>query len=478
MGNTASVAGHGCLVSAVAGNSARVQVEGGPLLGPNGVHPYNLNFPVKPVAVTFPETSKQVADIVKCATEYGYKVQARSGGHSYGNYGLGGMDGAVVVDMKNFKQFSMNKNTYTATIGPGLSMRELDMHLYNSGKRAMAHGICPGVGVGGHLTIGGKGPTSRQWGLALDHIEEIEIVLSNYSIVKASDSLNPDIFFAVKGAAASYGVVTEFKVRTEPAQKQAVQYSYTINLGSITERARLLRDWQAFVADPQLTRKFAGSLIVFPKSIVITGIFYGTKDEYDSLGLEERFPKSNPGNIVILTDSLAMTTNAVEDVVLGITTDIPWYFYSKSIGLSRKNLIPPSGMEDILNYLDGAPVGLDFWFVTFDLVGGAVNDYATNSTGYPHREILIWVDAMLGGIIIPTTKPQYDFLDGFWHAVIRALPLPESDVPVYPGYVDPRLPNAQRHYWGPNLERLGQIKAAVDPDDVFHNPQGVQVGRT
>jgi FAD/FMN-containing dehydrogenase len=51
------------------------------------VHPYNLNFPVTPAAIAFPKTSDQIAAIVKCAAENGYKVQARSGGHSYGNYG-------------------------------------------------------------------------------------------------------------------------------------------------------------------------------------------------------------------------------------------------------------------------------------------------------------------------------------------------------------------------------------------------------
>ncbi|KAE8356261.1 hypothetical protein BDV28DRAFT_154740 [Aspergillus coremiiformis] len=475
MGNAVSVPGHDCLVSAVGGNGLQVQVQGQSLLGLHGVHAYNLNFPVKPAAVTFPETPQQVADIVKCATQYGYKIQARSGGHSFANFGLGGTDGAVVVDMRHFKQFEMDEDKYTATIGPGLSLGELDSHLYKSGKRAMAHGICPDVGVGGHLTIGGKGPTSRQFGLALDHIEAVEVVLANSSIVRVSDTLNPDIFFAVKGAAASYGIVTEFHVRTEPAQNQAVQYSYTISLGIIAERTQLLRDWQAFVADPELTRKLASSLVVFPTSIVIKGTFYGSKEEYDKLNLEGRFRITNPGNVIVLTDWLAMNTHAVEDLVLHIGNDIPWYFYSKSIGLSRETLIPASDLDVALQYLDDAPVGLDFWFIIFDLVGGAVNDYPTNATGYPYRDILIWVEAMLGGVTGPTSQREYEFLDGFWNILAQSLPVPESDVPVYPGYVDPRIPNAQYHYWGSNLERLQEIKAVLDPGDVFHNPQSIQV---
>lgn len=51
------------------------------------VNRYNLNIPVTPAAVTFPTSSQQVAAIVKCAVDNGYPVQAKSGGHSYGNYG-------------------------------------------------------------------------------------------------------------------------------------------------------------------------------------------------------------------------------------------------------------------------------------------------------------------------------------------------------------------------------------------------------
>jgi hypothetical protein len=51
------------------------------------VKPYNLNIKVTPLAVTFPQTVAHVQSAVKCAGQYGAKVQAKGGGHSYGNYG-------------------------------------------------------------------------------------------------------------------------------------------------------------------------------------------------------------------------------------------------------------------------------------------------------------------------------------------------------------------------------------------------------
>lgn len=84
---TTAAAAHNCLLSAVNGNTALISFQNDFLYGVTAVHEYSLNFPVTPAAVTFPKTSEQVAAIVRCAAEYEYKVQARGGGHSFGNYG-------------------------------------------------------------------------------------------------------------------------------------------------------------------------------------------------------------------------------------------------------------------------------------------------------------------------------------------------------------------------------------------------------
>jgi FAD/FMN-containing dehydrogenase len=51
------------------------------------VKPYNLNYATTPAAYTFPKTPQQVSEVVKCAHTAKIAVQARSGGHSYANYG-------------------------------------------------------------------------------------------------------------------------------------------------------------------------------------------------------------------------------------------------------------------------------------------------------------------------------------------------------------------------------------------------------
>jgi hypothetical protein len=72
------------------------------------IDPYNLRLKYIPTAVTLPSTPQQVSDIVVCAAAVGVKVQARSGGHSYGSFSLGGKNDSLVVDLRNFNTISLD----------------------------------------------------------------------------------------------------------------------------------------------------------------------------------------------------------------------------------------------------------------------------------------------------------------------------------------------------------------------------------
>lgn len=73
------------------------------------------------------------------------------------------------------------------------------------------------VGIGGHALHGGYGLSSHTYGLTLDFIVSAEVVLADSTIVTASSTSHPDLFWALRGAGFSYGIVTSFQFRTIPA---------------------------------------------------------------------------------------------------------------------------------------------------------------------------------------------------------------------------------------------------------------------
>jgi hypothetical protein len=128
MGNTQSASPNslvGCLQSTIP--SSLVSSPSDLLYYIKDVTPYNTNIKVSPVAVVVPQTVVHVQSAVKCAGKYGAKVQAKSGGHSYGNYG-------------NFNQSDWNRMTDSRQHGVVVMVI---LWLWTSRTWSPSHGMPP-----------------------------------------------------------------------------------------------------------------------------------------------------------------------------------------------------------------------------------------------------------------------------------------------------------------------------------------------
>ncbi|TDZ33027.1 FAD-linked oxidoreductase sorD [Colletotrichum spinosum] len=467
MGQKPSTPLASCLDKVCDGRSSCVAYPNDPLYQINWVKPYNLDLPVEPIAVARPSTKEDIAGFVKCAADNGVKVQPKSGGHSYANFGLGGTDGALVVDLVNFQHFSMDTDTWQATIGGGHRLHDMTEKLHDNGQRAMSHGTCPGVGIGGHATIGGLGPSSRMWGSCLDHVLEVEVVTADGKIQRASETQNSDLFFALKGAGAGFGVITEFVVKTHPEPGDIVQYSYAITFARHRDLAPVFKNWQDLITDPELDRRFSSEFVMQELGVIITATFYGTEDEFKDTGIPDRMPAGKVS--VVVNDWLGDVAQKAQDAALWLS-ELQSPFTAKSLAFTRDDLLTEKGIQDVMNYIDAADRGTLIWFLIFDVTGGAINDVAMNATAYRHRDKIMFCQGY--GVGFPTlSQKTKDFMSGVASTIRKASP---NELSTYAGYVDPTLEDAQDKYWGTNLPALQRIKAEWDPEDLFSNPQSVR----
>ena len=464
-----------CVVKALNGKSSRVAFSDKILFDFLDVKRYNLAYDTKPIAITYPETPQEISGIVKCAATANVFVQARSGGHSFGNYGLGGDDGAVVVDTKYLNNLTYDTSDQTAHIGPGNHLEDVNQFLLEY-DRLVPHGDAPQVGVGGHYTIGGLGRISRQYGAATDQIIDAEVVLANGSIITASSTENTDMFFAIRGAGASFGIVTDFHVKTHPAPGNAIAYTYNITVGDPESQAASFKAWQKLISDPDFSWKVSTQFIVFPFGCVITGFFFGSKKEFSALNLQADLPNIDDDAInVEVVDAAIAVGHDLSDLGLQLFGGIATNFYSKSLSFTNKTLMTDEGIDAMFQYFDKASHNLELlavpWFVIFDLEAGKINEVAEDATAYAFRDTIYFLQSYAVDALGLFDKQTRGFLDDLNEVIIDHNPDVEGS---YPGYVDPYLQDAQKQYWGSNLPRLQEIKAKRDPKNLFRNPQSVK----
>ncbi|KAF4991022.1 hypothetical protein FGRMN_8101 [Fusarium graminum] len=469
MGNRNSSPIRDCLDAICTNRSACVTYPDQPLFA-WWAKPFNIEFPVIPAAIIRPENTIEVSETVKCAKQHGYRVQAKSGGHSYGNYGLGGLDGAVSIDLVHLKNFQMDTETWHASFGSGNTLGDLDKGLHANGRRAIAHGTCPSVGTGGHLTVGGLGPISRMWGSSLDHLVEMEVVTADGTIQTASLHNNSDLFWAMRGAGASFGIATNFVVKTQEEPGNIVQYSYNIDFGSQEDTAGLYKEWQALVADPYMDRRFSSLFVVHPLGALITGTFFGTEDEYQTTGIPDRLPGIDKG-VVQLTNWLGHLLHGAEGVGCAVGS-VPNAFYGKSLALSKQDLLDDSAIDDLFGYLKDARSETTPVTIIFNTEGGAMMDTPANATAYPHRDSVIMYQSYGLGVVKVSGATRM-LLDGVHERIQRSAPGART---TYAGYIDAWIDRdaAQKLYWADNLPQLREIKKVWDPEDIFQNPQSVE----
>ncbi|KAM6532654.1 hypothetical protein FALCPG4_005706 [Fusarium falciforme] len=113
------------------------------------------------------------------------------------------------------RNVSVDLAARTVTYEGGCLFGDVDSALAAHGL-ATVGGLYNQTGVGGLVLGGGHGFLTARHGLAIDNLVSVEMVLADGSIVEVSETQKPDLFWAVRGAGAQFGIVTRFTSRAHP----------------------------------------------------------------------------------------------------------------------------------------------------------------------------------------------------------------------------------------------------------------------
>lgn len=397
-----------------------------------------------PGLVLRPATTAEVVDalaFVRAHPELPFGL--RSAGH--GVSGRSTNDGGIVVSLAAMNAIEvLDESRRLIKVGPGARWMDVAeaIHPYGWGLSSGDYG---GVGVGGLATAGGVGWLARKHGLTIDHLVAVEMVLADGSVVRASATENADLFWAVRGAGANFGVVTSFEFEVYDVGN----VGFAQLVVAADDPAELLVKWGRAIEEAP--RDVSGQLIMGPPrpgQPAFAQLMAVVDNDDPETIVEQLQPIAAIAPLyqqnVVLTPYLGVISNAADG----------GYHQGAGEPTSRSGLIEhltPEFARAVVKLLAGGAV---HWF-QIRTVGGAVADVAPEETAYAHRS------ANFSVIVMGSSKQR---VDAAW------APLEKFFEGLYLSFETDQSPERVEDAFPPDtLARLRDLKHRYDPDNLFRD---------
>jgi FAD/FMN-containing dehydrogenase len=174
---------------------------------------WNAMIDRRPSLIARCADTDDVRAAVTLAREHGLLVSVKGGGHNVGGKAI--CDGGLTIDLSAMKGIEVDTGSATARADPGLLWEEFDRATH-AHDLATVGGVVGTTGIAGLTLGGGQGWLTGRYGLSLDNLLAIDVVTAHGTLQRASASENPDLFWAMRGAGANFGVATSFVYQLHP----------------------------------------------------------------------------------------------------------------------------------------------------------------------------------------------------------------------------------------------------------------------
>jgi len=174
---------------------------------------YNGMIDRRPQLVARCSDVADVMSAVKFAKDSNMLVAVRGGGHNGAGFGV--CDGGLVIDLSRRRGIRVDPKKRTVRVESGCTWGDVD-HAAHSFGLAVPSGIISTTGVAGLTLGGGHGYLARKYGLTIDNLLEVDVVLADGGFVTASSDENEDLFWAIRGGGGNFGIVTSFLFQAHP----------------------------------------------------------------------------------------------------------------------------------------------------------------------------------------------------------------------------------------------------------------------
>lgn len=443
----------------------------GPLLGPGHAEydraraVWNAMHDRHPGLIVRCAGAADVVAAVNFAREQRIPLAVRGGGHNIAGKAV--CDDGLVIDLSAMRAVRVRPDRGTARVEPGATLADVDRETQAFGL-ATPLGINSTTGVAGLTLGGGFGWLSRRLGLTVDNLVSADVVTADGKLRHASETEEPDLFWAIRGGGGNFGVVTSFEYRLHEVGPQVLAGLVVHPLDAARDVMRFYRDFIARTPEEFVTwmvLRQAPPLPFLPpewhgRHILALALFYSGRDLAE--GEEVAAPLRRFGKPVgEHVGPMPYTAwQAILDPLLAPGMRNYWKSHDFR-GLS-------DGLIDVI-VAHARRIPDPQTEIAVAQLGGAVSRVPVSATAYTHRDAQFvmnvhgrWAD------------PGQDAACIAWARELFAAAAPFSTGGVYVNFMADDEGERVRAAYGANYDRLVTLKARFDPTNLFCNNQNIR----
>ena len=394
------------------------------------------------------------------------EIAVRGGGHSIAGFSTG--DGVMVIDLSPMNAVRVDATARWATVGGGAVWADVDHETLAHGL-ATTGGLVSSTGVAGFTLGGGIGWLMRKHGLTIDHLRSADVVTADGRVVRASAEENPDLFWALQGGGGNFGIVTAFELGLVPMGPKVFGGVAIYPADQSGAILRAYRNWAAHAPDEVTTilifrRAPAGwgpSDLQGQPVLGVGALYCGPATE----GAAALAPLERLGSPVGSTFQVRSWVG--HQSMLDASSPAGRLYYWKSHYLPG---LPDAAIDVIAEqaWRFSSPIS----YTLLSHMGGAIRERNEEDSAFSGREAEFAININCVATQTDSFNADREWVRNWFEAME-----PHSTGGVYVNFVGEEGPARVRAAYGEiKYQRLAEVKARFDPENVFRVNQNIAPG--
>ncbi|HEY3414952.1 MAG TPA: FAD-binding oxidoreductase [Armatimonadota bacterium] len=426
---------------------------------------WNAMIDRRPAMIARCRTDADVVQAVCFARDNNLLLAVRGGGHNIAGNAV--CDGGMMIDLSPMRAVTVDAAQKTARVEAGATLGDFDREAQAFGL-ATPLGVNSTTGVAGLTLGGGFGWLSRSLGLTIDNLISADVVTADGRRLRASETENPDLFWAFRGGGGNFGVVTAFNFRLHKIGPEVLS---GLIVHPLDDAQKVLRFYREFIeTTPEefvcwIVLRQAPPLPFLPeewhgREVLVLAVCYSGHDLKEG----ERVAKPLRDFGSPIADVIAPHPFTVWQTILDPLLTPGARNYWKSHDFREIS----DGLIDVL--IDAARRLPDPQTeIAFAQLGGAVSRVPSDATAYGHRD---------GRYVLNThgrwNDPAKDEAGIGWARDLFRAAAPYATGSVYVNFLTQDEDDRVRAAYGGNYDRLVRIKNRYDPSNLFCHNQNIR----